>query len=51
MITDNGIGFNTATKKGNGIANMKQRTEELGGIFVCETAENQGTKISVSIPQ
>ena len=51
VVTDNGIGFNTATKKGNGIANMKQRTEELGGVFVCEPAENQGTKISVSIPQ
>ena len=47
-IEDDGIGFPTDVKKGNGIANMKKRTEELGGKF--QIMHDAGTKIIVSIP-
>jgi two-component sensor histidine kinase len=50
-IEDNGKGFDQNTKKaGNGIANMKKRTEQLKGSFLMESAINEGTKIEVRIP-
>ncbi|RZK88725.1 MAG: hypothetical protein EOO98_11795 [Pedobacter sp.] len=48
-ITDDGIGFDTDQQLGNGLANMRKRTQELNGIFNINSSKN-GTKISVVIP-
>jgi signal transduction histidine kinase len=44
-ITDDGNGF-TGSHAGNGLANMRQRTEELGGVFAVESSPGKGTAIS-----
>jgi len=49
-ITDNGIGFEASSHQGNGLANMRKRTEELHGIFLISSGPNKGTTISASIP-
>ncbi len=49
-ICDDGIGFEYKPDKGNGIANMKRRTEEIAGKWLFETAPMKGTRISISIP-
>lgn len=49
-VRDNGKGFDIAAQKGNGIANMRIRAEELSGIFTIDTALNKGTLVSVQIP-
>lgn len=48
-IKDNGIGFNPTEKKGNGLQNMKKRTEEIGGNF--ELNSENGTTIKIGIPK
>lgn len=48
-ITDDGIGFDTEQHLGNGLANMRKRTQELNGIFNISSSK-KGTKISVVIP-
>ena len=48
-VTDNGIGFDTATTNtGNGLTNMQKRTEEMGGIWTL-TSNSNGTTIHVNI--
>ncbi|MGC4101470.1 tetratricopeptide repeat-containing sensor histidine kinase [Ferruginibacter sp.] len=50
IIADNGKGFeNTAAKRGNGLDNMKMRTEELKGSFEM-TSSGNGTSINITIP-
>jgi signal transduction histidine kinase len=44
-ITDDGNGF-TGNHVGNGIANMRQRAEELGGVSTIESNPDKGTAIS-----
>jgi two-component system sensor histidine kinase DegS len=47
-IFDNGSGFDTAnrlTGNGNGLANMKQRLEVIGGRCNIESSAGKGTKI------
>jgi signal transduction histidine kinase len=44
-ITDDGKGF-TGSHVGNGLTNMRQRTEELGGLFTVESKPEKGTAIS-----
>lgn len=48
-IKDNGIGFDPEEKKGNGIHNMKKRTEEMHGTF--DLFIKNGTNIKISIPK
>lgn len=48
-IEDDGSGFTEDNKKGNGLANMKRRTEELGGTFTIENTK--GCKLIFSIPK
>nr|WP_199158990.1 two-component regulator propeller domain-containing protein [Pedobacter sp. ASV2] len=50
IIQDDGIGFNPCEKRGNGLANMRKRTEELNGTFAITSAIKSGTSISVIIP-
>lgn len=49
-ICDNGIGFEPEQQQGNGMANMKRRTQEIGGKWLLETAPMMGTKIVIEIP-
>ncbi len=49
-IRDNGIGFDPGLRKGNGLANMRIRAEELKGSFSIDTAVGKGTSILVLIP-
>ena len=49
-ILDNGIGFDTAITKGNGLGNMQKRIEELKGQFYLTSALNKGTTIRAIIP-
>lgn len=49
-IADDGIGFDNQQQSGNGIANMRRRTDELKGIFSLVSTPNAGTIISVTFP-
>ncbi|WP_316825821.1 two-component regulator propeller domain-containing protein [Pedobacter miscanthi] len=49
-IEDNGNGFNICEDKGNGLANMRKRTEELNGSFTIHSELKNGTSILISIP-
>lgn len=50
-VADNGKGLDLKKIKsnGNGLRNMKQRIETIGGVFSL-TSEGQGTKISIEVP-
>lgn len=48
-IKDNGVGIPESAKPGNGLKNMKNRIEDLGGEFRVET-NSKGTLIDVKVP-
>ena len=49
-ISDNGKGFNTASKKaGIGLKNMQERIEEVNGTFSIESTLDKGTSIYIEI--
>jgi len=57
IVTDNGKGFdlNEVTRlrgagHGLGLISMRERSELLGGTFTVESASNEGTTITVTIP-
>lgn len=51
VITDNGVGFNSNTKKkGIGIQNMLSRTKECNGLFIIKSKKGEGTVITVTLP-
>lgn len=51
-ITDNGQGFEPATvHRGNGLHNMQNRIERIGGLFHLQSAPGQGTQISIILHQ
>ena len=52
-ITDDGKGFSVVSNeadRGNGIINMRERTNLLNGTFSLNSNENSGTTITISIP-
>jgi signal transduction histidine kinase len=50
-IIDNGTGFNEKAKKGNGISNMRERANLMGGTFnIMKNPPGDGTRVSVSVP-
>jgi signal transduction histidine kinase len=50
LISDNGIGFDhTASHNGNGISNMRQRAQEIGGKFTIESEHGSGTSIELDV--
>lgn len=50
IIKDNGKGFDSAeVKKGNGLKNMKNRTEKQQGMFELKS-DSEGTTITVHLP-
>lgn len=48
-ISDNGVGFEPESNKGkgNGLRNMKNRSEEMNGTFTIRSQPNSGTEITV----
>jgi ligand-binding sensor domain-containing protein/two-component sensor histidine kinase len=52
QIEDDGIGFDLSDEtNGNGLTNMKKRAERSKGSLQIESALNEGTKITVQLPQ
>ncbi len=49
-ISDNGLGFELENVKGNGIRNIKKRTEELHGNLEIKSSLNLGCHVRVTIP-
>jgi ligand-binding sensor domain-containing protein/signal transduction histidine kinase len=51
-IEDNGCGFDPAIERpqGNGLRNLRQRFEGLGGRFTLSSRPGAGTQVSMSIP-
>ncbi|MEE9408856.1 MAG: ATP-binding protein [Polaribacter sp.] len=51
-ISDNGKGFNMGDKKnGIGIKNMKERIDEINGVFSIKSELEKGTNIDIEIPK
>ncbi|WP_299668581.1 ATP-binding protein [uncultured Polaribacter sp.] len=51
-ISDNGKGFDVAAKKnGIGLKNLKERTEEINGIFSIKSEVEKGTILTIEIPK
>lgn len=51
-ISDDGKGFHLDTKKkGIGLKNMKERVEEINGVFSIESKLKKGTTIEIEIPK
>lgn len=51
VITDDGNGIpESKLKVGNGLQNMRKRTEELKGIMQLKTGESKGTQLKFVIP-
>ncbi len=50
-IHDDGIGFDTSEKSaGNGLVNMKNRAEEIGGSLYFNSSSENGTSICLELP-
>ncbi len=51
-ISDDGKGFDLSDKRsGIGLKNMKERIEEINGIFSIESEIEKGTTIKIEIPK
>jgi signal transduction histidine kinase len=52
IITDNGLINNAVepNKNGNGLNNMRSRTEQLGGIFEFKANTTKGFSVSIKLP-
>jgi signal transduction histidine kinase len=52
ILADDGVGFDITTlkDKGIGLVNMKKRIELIGGRYLLESKEGDGTKLTVEIP-
>lgn len=51
-ISDNGKGFDIDLKKnGIGLKNLRERVEEINGVFSLESELEKGTKITIEIPK
>lgn len=50
--TDNGIGFQTESRKpaGMGLTNITNRVESFGGAFTYDTAPDSGIRVYITIP-
>jgi signal transduction histidine kinase len=50
-VEDNGAGFDTGqAARGMGLANMRARAEDSGGVFRLESAAGEGTKVALAVP-
>jgi two-component system NarL family sensor kinase len=49
-ITDDGVGLPKDYEPGAGITSMRERAEELGGLFLAEPLAGRGTRIRAELP-
>jgi signal transduction histidine kinase len=50
-VDDDGTGFDTATAhRGEGLTNLQQRAESLGGTASIESVPTQGTTVRIQLP-
>jgi signal transduction histidine kinase len=49
LIKDNGIGFDAAESKGNGLSNMRKRAQEIGAQFEVVSMPQKGTEIKLEM--
>ena len=49
-VRDNGVGFSEGYMFGRGLANIRQRAEELGGEVSVESAAGEGTLVRARLP-
>jgi signal transduction histidine kinase len=49
-VSDDGLGFTNDREGGNGLRNMRQRAERLGGHFRVTSEHGAGTAVDVSLP-
>lgn len=50
MVEDNGIGMNSDSKKGMGLANITSRVEHLKGTLNIDSVIGKGTTMNIQIP-
>jgi signal transduction histidine kinase len=52
LIEDNGVGFraNAANSSRNGLSNMRERLEDIGGALRIRGGPNNGTRVSLRVP-
>lgn len=50
VVADNGVGFDPHQISGNGVTNMRRRTEELNGRFMLLSEPGKGTSIQATVP-
>lgn len=50
QVRDNGCGFNTSEKTGQGLENMRERLELVGGRFECHSEPGKGTVVTFMLP-
>ncbi len=51
ILEDDGLGFDPSmSERGNGLSNMKERANILGGTFTIESEPGKGTTLRVKIP-
>ena len=49
-VSDNGVGFDLAARRGMGVLGMEERARELNGTFAVRRRAEGGTEVMVSIP-
>jgi len=51
VIEDDGVGFNADSESGgNGLRNMRQRTEAMGGAMMVKSEVGKGTSLQMTFP-
>jgi signal transduction histidine kinase/ligand-binding sensor domain-containing protein len=49
-VSDNGKGITKENNKGNGLRNMRQRVEHIGGSLAISSETGKGTQVDIRIP-
>ncbi|WP_435107637.1 sensor histidine kinase [Nocardiopsis synnemataformans] len=50
-VTDDGVGFDPGRpSSGNGLANMRHRADDAGGVLEVDSAPGRGTRVRMSLP-
>ena len=49
-VEDDGVGFDPAAAAGVGLAGLRDRAEEVGGVVDVVSAPGEGTRVTVRVP-